>query len=55
MLSKNAPRQASELLISKAGERAQGKGGNCTMAMVKLVKPPKDVANYTVQKMGRAV
>lgn len=55
VLSKNAPRQASELLIEKAGERAQGKGGNCTMAMVKLVKPPKDVANYTVQKMGRAV
>jgi serine/threonine protein phosphatase PrpC len=54
-LSKNAPRQASELLIGKASERAQGKGGNCTMAMVKLVKPPKDVPNYTVQKMGRAV
>jgi serine/threonine protein phosphatase PrpC len=53
--NKNAPRQASEMLINKAGERAQGKGGNCTMAMVKLVKPPKDVANYTVQKMGRAV
>jgi serine/threonine protein phosphatase PrpC len=55
VLNKNAPRQASELLINKAGERAQGKGGNCTMAIVKLVKPPKDVPNYTVQKMGRAV
>jgi serine/threonine protein phosphatase PrpC len=53
--SKNTPRQASEMLINKAGERAQGKGGNCTMAIVKLVKPPKDVPNYTVQKMGRAV
>jgi serine/threonine protein phosphatase PrpC len=53
--SKNAPRQASEMLINKAGERAQGKGGNCTMAIVKLVKPPKDKPNYTVQKMGRAV
>ena len=54
-LAKNSPRQASELLINKAGERAQGKGGNCTMAIVKLVRPPKDVPNYTVQKMGRAV
>jgi hypothetical protein len=33
------PRQASELLIGKAAERSQGKGGNCTMAIVKLVKP----------------
>jgi serine/threonine protein phosphatase PrpC len=53
--SKNTPRQASELLIKKATERAQGKGGNCTMAIVKLVKPPKEVRNYTIQKMGRAV
>ena len=53
--TKNSPRQASEMLISKAGERAQGKGGNCTMAIVRLVKPPKEVPNYTVQKMGRAI
>ncbi len=53
--SKNTPRQASELLINKATERAQGKGGNCTMAIVKLVSPPKEKQNYTVQKMGRAV
>ncbi|MFP5391540.1 MAG: PP2C family protein-serine/threonine phosphatase [Gammaproteobacteria bacterium] len=53
--SRNTPRQASELLINKAAERAQGKGGNCTMAIVKLVKPPKEVPSYTVQKMGRAV
>ncbi|WP_296945180.1 PP2C family serine/threonine-protein phosphatase [uncultured Massilia sp.] len=33
------PRQAAEMLIGKAGERSQGKGGNCTMAIVKLVKP----------------
>lgn len=52
---KNAPRQASELLINKAIERAKGKGDNCTMAIVKLVKPAKEVPNYTVQKMGRAV
>ena len=55
VLAQNAPRQASGLLIDKAAERAQGKGGNCTMAIIKLVKPPKDVPNYTVQKMGRAV
>lgn len=36
------PRQASEMLISKASERAQGKGGNCSMAIVKLVAPPQD-------------
>jgi serine/threonine protein phosphatase PrpC len=33
------PRQASEMLIDKAGERSQGKGGNCTMAIVKLTQP----------------
>ena len=37
--AKGTPRQASEMLIGKAGERSQGKGGNCTMAIVKLVKP----------------
>lgn len=39
---KTTPRQASEKLIGKASERAQGKGGNCTMAIVKLVKAPLD-------------
>jgi len=33
------PRQASEMLIDKAAERSQGKGGNCSMAVIKLVKP----------------
>lgn len=37
--AKATPRQASEMLINKAGERSQGKGGNCTMAIVKLVNP----------------
>ena len=55
VLSKHTPRLASEMLINKAGERAQGKGDNCTMAIVKLVKPPREVPGYTVQKMGRAV
>ena len=53
--SKTTPRQASEMLINKATERAQGKGDNCTMAIVKFVKLPKEVKNYTVQKLGRAV
>jgi serine/threonine protein phosphatase PrpC len=37
--SRATPRQASEMLINKAGERAQGKGGNCSMAIIKLAKP----------------
>lgn len=48
------PRQASEMLINKAAERSQGKGGNCSMAIIKLVQPPQDVG-YKVQKMDRVV
>lgn len=55
VVARNAPRMASEKLINKAIERAQGKGDNCSMAIIKLVAPPKEVPNYTVQKMGRAV
>lgn len=40
--AKSSPRQAAEMLINKAGERSQGKGGNCSMAIVKLVKPVLD-------------
>ena len=32
------PRQASEMLISKAGERSQGRGDNCSMVIVKVVQ-----------------
>ena len=49
------PRQASEMLINKAAERSQGKGGNCTMAIVKLVRPPQEAGNYKVEKLRRAV
>jgi serine/threonine protein phosphatase PrpC len=49
------PRQASEMLINKAGERSQGKGGNCSMAVIKLVRPAQDAPNYTMQNPGRAV
>lgn len=33
-------RKASELLIRKAGERAAGRGDNCTLAIVKLIPEP---------------
>jgi serine/threonine protein phosphatase PrpC len=56
VIAMNTPRQASEMLIKKARERAEGTiADNCTMAIVKLVAPPKEVKNYTVQKMRRAV
>jgi PPM family protein phosphatase len=53
--SRATPRQASEMLINKAAERSQGKGGNCTMAIVKLVPPPQEAGNYTAQALKRAV
>ncbi len=54
-IAKSTPRQAAELLIEKAGERSQGKGGNCTMAILKLAKAPADGSgDYTLQKMARA-
>jgi serine/threonine protein phosphatase PrpC len=40
--SRATPRQASEMLINKAAERSQGKGGNCSMAVLKLVRPAQD-------------
>ncbi|MCH8618619.1 protein phosphatase 2C domain-containing protein [Undibacterium sp. TS12] len=51
----NSPRQASEFLIRKARDRANGRGDNCTFAIVKLVDPPVEAKTYTVQKMRRAV
>jgi serine/threonine protein phosphatase PrpC len=54
-ISVHAPRQASEMLINKARERAAGAGDNCTLAIVKLVEPPAEARNYTAQKMRRAV
>ncbi|HEX7634027.1 MAG TPA: protein phosphatase 2C domain-containing protein [Noviherbaspirillum sp.] len=39
----HSPRQASELLIGKARERATGSSAdNCTLAIIKLVEPPKE-------------
>ena len=55
-IAMNSPRQASEMLISKARERAEGTAGdNCTLAIIKLVEQPKETKNYTVGKIKRAV
>ncbi|MGE5650511.1 PP2C family serine/threonine-protein phosphatase [Noviherbaspirillum sp. UKPF54] len=55
-IAMNSPRQASEMLIAKARERAAGASGdNCTLAIVKFVEQPKEVKSYTAQKMRRAV
>ncbi|MBS1169859.1 MAG: serine/threonine-protein phosphatase [Burkholderiaceae bacterium] len=36
-IAMNSPRQAAEMLIGKARERAHGQGDNCTLAVIKLV------------------
>lgn len=55
-IAMNSPRQASEMLINKARERAAGTAAdNCTLAIVKLAALPKQERNYTVEKMRRAV
>ena len=53
--SSNTPRIGSEMLIKKARERARGRGDNCTITIVKVVKPPKVDKGYTVEKMRRAI
>jgi serine/threonine protein phosphatase PrpC len=56
VLAMNPPRQASEMLIKKARERAEGTiADNCSLAIIKLTAKPEEVKNYTVQKMRRAV
>ncbi|WP_395007491.1 PP2C family protein-serine/threonine phosphatase [Undibacterium sp.] len=49
----STPRQASELLIKKARERAQSQGDNVSFAIVKLVAPPVEHKNYVAEKMTR--
>ena len=52
----NSPRQASEMLISKARERAVGSSAdNCTLAIVKVVEASAETKNYAVEKIRRAV
>jgi len=55
VISANTPRVAAEMLINKARERAHGRGDNCTMAIVKLNKPPKVEKTYKIEKMRRAI
>lgn len=48
-IAMNPPRQAAEMLISKARERAVGESAdNCTLAIVKLAAPPREVKPYKV-------
>jgi len=55
-IAMNSPRQAAEMLINKARERATGgSADNCTLAIVKLVAPQVEAKNYTAQKIRRAV
>lgn len=55
-IAMNSPRQASEMLIAKVRERAQGhEADNCTMAIIKLVEPASETKSYTVDRMRRAV
>ncbi len=55
-IAMNTPRQASEMLINKARDRAIGTpADNCTLAIVKLIESPKESKGYTVDKMKRAV
>jgi serine/threonine protein phosphatase PrpC len=55
-LAMNTPRQASEMLINKTRERSAGTSAdNCTLAIIKLVEPPKESKAYTVGRMKRAV
>jgi serine/threonine protein phosphatase PrpC len=54
-IAMNSPRQASEMLINKARERAMGSSGdNCTLAVVKLIASPHDEAKNGPVKPGRA-
>jgi PPM family protein phosphatase len=48
------PRQASEMLINKAGERSQGRGDNCSMVIVKVVQPVQQTGVFPPGP-GRAV
>ena len=55
-IAMNAPRDAAQMLIKKARERAPaGDADNCTLGIVKLVTPPKEVRSFQIGKMRRAV
>lgn len=55
-IASHAPRQACEMLIKKARERAAGvKADNCTLAIVKLTKSEIVAPDYKARAMRRAV
>ena len=54
-IAMNSPRSASEMLIRKARERANGSGDNCSMAIVKLVGPAKKTSGkHPTRQFGRS-
>lgn len=51
-IAMNSPRHTSEMLIRKARERAAGSvADNCTLALIKLVKEPKNEPGYLADKI----
>lgn len=54
-ITMNSPRQASEMLINKARERAAGNSAdNCTLAIVKLIETSTKTKNCAVEKIQHA-
>ena len=52
----HSPRDAAQMLIRKARERVtDGNGDNCSLAVVKLLTPPKQMPEFQVDKLHRAV
>jgi serine/threonine protein phosphatase PrpC len=52
----NSPRQASEMLIAKARERAAGiPADNCSLVIVKVVETVVETRRYTAEKMSSVV
>jgi serine/threonine protein phosphatase PrpC len=47
--ARTSPRQAAEMLIDKANERSQGKGGNCSMAIVKLTRRAQEAGSQATE------
>lgn len=56
LIAMHSAREASELLIKKARERAAGSAAdNCTLAVVKLTAPDVAKKTYTAEKVRRAI
>ena len=51
----STPRQASELMIRKARERANSHGDNVSFAIVKLAPQPVEQKTYVAEKMTRVI